>query len=265
MKNRPSRLGLVVEGNTTYSSVLHLGKLIEELGPVKSTGLSTARRLTNSLRSGSPVAEYEALQEATAVFIRVPDSSLDRVLSELAAAQLNFSEIVFILCESWHTVSSLQALKDRGADVATVIEIPLDRKDWFGVEGDSKAIRAAKRVIEGSGCIATEMGDAGKHFLFASELLISALPVPLFVAAQQTLRETGFSGNLLTTVLEQMLMRTVRDVMRSAKGRWGGPLLECPEEISAQHLEALSNLKPELATYVNEQLTLARAMMEPRK
>ena len=60
MKNRPLRLGLVVEGNTTQSAVLRLDKLPEELGPVKSTVLSTARRLTNTLRGGYPVADYDS-------------------------------------------------------------------------------------------------------------------------------------------------------------------------------------------------------------
>jgi hypothetical protein len=111
----------------------------------------------------------------------------------------------------------------------------------------------------------TELNGQGKHFLFASQLLISALPVPLFVAAQQALRESGFSGNLLTNLLEQMLMRSVRDLMLGAKGRWGGPLLESSEHTVETHLNAVAELRPEMGAFINEQLDLARNMMRSKR
>ena len=265
MKNRPSRVGLVVEGNTTLSSVLRFDKIADELGPVKSTLISTARRLSNAIRAGYPVADYEGLQDAALILIRVPDTSLPRVVRDIAESGLQLQNLAFALCESWYGLDVFQALKAKGAEVATLMNLPLDKKDWFVVDGDPKAVRLVRRFIEANACRVTELDASGKHFLFASELLVNALPVPLFLAAQQTLRSSGFSGQLLIAVLEQMLLRTVRDVMRSGKGRWGGPLLDCPEEVSTAHLEALARLRPDLAAFVNEQLTIARAMMEERK
>lgn len=265
MKNRPLRLGLVAEGNTTQSSILRLEKLAEDLGPVKSTAMSTARRLTNNLRGGYPVPDYQGLADADMVLIKVPDASLLRVVDEITASGLMLNGLAFILCETWQNVGVLAALRESGAHVASLLNFPIDRKDWFAVDGDSRAVRLAKRFLEANRCRMTEIDESGKHFLFVSELLASALPVPLFVAAQQALREAGFTGNLLTNVLEQMLVRTVRDSMRGGKGRWGGPLLECSEEVSEAHLSDVTARRPELGAFVHENLTVARKMMDARK
>ncbi len=265
MKNRPSRVGLVAEGNTIQSTILRFDKLADDLGPVKSNAMGTARRLSNNLRCGYPVADYEGLEAAALILIRVPDASLTRVVKEIAESGLDLAGLAFLLCESWHNVDIFDALKQKGAEVATVMTLPLEKKDWFVTDGDSKAMRLARRFIEANGGRVTELDANGKHFLFVSELLINALPVPLFATAQQTLRSSGFSGNLLSAVLEQMLLRTVRDVMRSAKGHWGGPLLDCPEEVSTAHLNAVTGLRPDLSTFLKTQLDLARGMMEERK
>lgn len=265
MKNRPSRLGLVAEGNTTQSSILRLDKLAEDLGPVKSTAMSTARRLTNALQGGYPVNDFRDLAGAELVLIRVPDAALPRIISEILKSGLVLNDLPFLLCESWQSIEAMAPLRDKGALVATIICLPLDRKDWFVVDGDSRAVRLTKRLMEANRCRVTELDEHGKHFLFASELLVNTLPVPLFVAAQQSLREAGFTGNLLTTVLEQMLVRTVRDLMRGGKGRWGGPLLECSEEVSDLHLAGVNARRPELGEFVHENLGVARKMMETRR
>ena len=265
MKNRPSQLGLIVEGNTTQSALLRLHKLGEVLGPVKSTMPSTARRFSNAIRGGYPVADYEGLQDASLILIRVPDSALSRVVGEVAASGLSLRESAFVLCESWQGVKALDALRQKGAHAATIMRLPVDQRDWFVAEGDSKAVRPTRRFLQAQGCTVTELNQHGKHFLFASQLLISALPVPLFVAAQQALRESGFSGNLLTNLMEQMLMRSVRDVMLGAKSRWGGPLLESSEPTVEAHLDALAALRPEMGAFINEQLALARNMMRGKR
>lgn len=264
MKNRLSRLGLIVEGNTTQSAIFRLDRLADVLGPVKSTVPSTARRFSNTIRGGYPVADYEGLKDASLIFIRVPDSALSRVVAEMAASSLQLRDLSIVLCESWQGVDALEALRERGACAATIMQLPVDRRDWFVADGDLKAVRQARKLLEARGCRVTELSARGKHLLFASELLINALPVPLFLAGQQALRESGFSGNVLMTVLEQMLIRSIKDLMLGAKGRWGGPLLECSEDTSIGHLEAVTQLRPELGAFVNEQLTVARRVMQAK-
>ena len=51
MKKR-LQAGLIVEGNSTNSTVLRLPKIPEELGPIKSRALRVARRLSNLIEGG---------------------------------------------------------------------------------------------------------------------------------------------------------------------------------------------------------------------
>src|SRR3954467_8567466 len=104
------QLGLVVEGNSTESTVLHLPKLVEQLGPVKSTVLRVARRVSNMLRAGYAVADYEELQAASLVLIRAPDAAVPRIVDELRSAELVLKDLSFVLCESWLPANKLAAL-----------------------------------------------------------------------------------------------------------------------------------------------------------
>jgi hypothetical protein len=96
MRKQPL-LGLVVEGNSTGSAVLRLPNITEELGPIKSAALRVARRLSNFLRAGYAVAEYQELQAARVILLRVPDAAVLRIVSELSEAELVFKELSFVL------------------------------------------------------------------------------------------------------------------------------------------------------------------------
>ena len=93
MKKQP-QLGLIVEGNVISSAVLRLPGLAADFGPIKSTGLQGARRVSNFLRAGYAVTEYEELQPAKLVLMRVPDAVLPRVIEELCASDLVFPDSV---------------------------------------------------------------------------------------------------------------------------------------------------------------------------
>ncbi len=70
------RVGLVVEGNATPSPVLRLTSVGKELGPIKSAGLQVARRISNFLRAGYAVTEYQELECAQLILLRVPDAEV---------------------------------------------------------------------------------------------------------------------------------------------------------------------------------------------
>src|ERR1700761_9544568 len=99
MKKR-SRIGLVVEGNSTNSAILRLPRLAEELGAIKSTQLRVARRLSNFLRAGYGVATYEDLQASKLILVRVPDNMAPRIVQELCASELDFKHLAIVLCET---------------------------------------------------------------------------------------------------------------------------------------------------------------------
>jgi hypothetical protein len=256
------QLGLVIEGNARDSTVLHLPSVTWELGPVKSTSTRVARRLSNVLRAGYAVAEFEELQASELVFLRVPDVSVSRVVDELCSSDLTFKDLSFALCESWLPVDVLEPLLNRGASVATLTKVRALSPDWYVLEGNAKAVRLVRRFLSQNGANATELAAGSKHLFFTSELLVTALPVPLFVSAQQALRACGISGNVLSELLERMAQKMLQDFMRGARGNWGGPLLESLPDTAHEFLEHLRTTQTELAALVDRHLETAQQVMD---
>lgn len=251
-------LGLVVEGSSTNSTLLRLPSVAEELGPVKSATVRVARRLSNFLKAGYAVAQYEDLQVARVILLRVPDSTVARIVSEMCDSGLQFKDLSFVLCESWLNSDVLQPLADRGATVATVVSVPSVRQKWFVAEGQLSAVRQVRRFIERNEGSTFELRPGTKPLYFAAQLLVTALPVPLFFDAQQALRSSGISGNHLYTLLDEMSREMFRSFANGARATWGGPLTECSEETATRYLSAVRESQPQIAEAVEDQLAWAR-------
>ena len=254
-------VGLVVEGNSTGSAILRLPKLVNELGPVKSAAMRVARRVSNLMRAGYAVEDYEELQAARLILLRVPDAAVPRIVDELCASELVLKELCFVLCESWLEIDILEPLRARGACVATTIAVPSTSRDWFAIEGQVTAVRQLKRFLERNEAWAVELRPGSKSLFFAAELLVTALPVPLFITAQQALRASGISGNRLSALLNQVAQEMFRSSIRGGRATWGGPLNECSAETATAHLEALRGNYGSIAQVVDTQLEWAQKRM----
>jgi predicted short-subunit dehydrogenase-like oxidoreductase (DUF2520 family) len=252
------QLGMVVEGNVTSSAVLRIPSLAEDLGPIKSTGLQVARRISNFLRAGYAVSDHQELQAAKLILLRVPDAAVGRVVEELCGSELLLEKLSFVLCESWLPTETLQPLRARGASVASLIEAPSSSEKCFVVEGDIPAVRQIRRVLERGGARTIELRAGTKPLYFAADLLVTALPVPLLQAAKQALRGGGVSGNQLSTLLEDMAREMVHSFLRGARVSWGGPLKECSEETADEYFRRLDADHAQLASLLREQLIFAR-------
>ncbi len=259
------QLGLVVEGNSASSAVLRLPRLTEDVGPVKAGALRVARRLSNMLRAGYAVAEYEELQAAKLVFLHVPDSVVPRIVDELCGSDLVLKDLSFVLCETWLTTSALERLRTRGSSVATLLGLPSSHPQWFIVEGQVTAVRQTRRFLEQNRVRSAEIRPDTKELYFAAELLATALPMPLLLAAQQALRGTGLAGHHLSAVLEEMVEKLIREFLKGARVSWGGPLAEASPETSEAYFEALRQRRPDIAQVIDEQLPWARKRMSKAK
>lgn len=260
-----SQLGLVIEGSAASSAVLRGSQLSDNLGPVKSGSLRVARRLSNVLRAGYAVDEYQDLQAARLILLKVPDASLPAIVDAICESGLVMKDLSFVLCESWLPSPVLQRMAEQGASTATVIAMPTVERNWFAVEGEAKAVRQMRRFLDRSGMRSEELKSGSKDLLFVSQLLAAALPVPMLTSAQQALRNSGYSGNMLSTLIEQMALKMLQDCLRGARGTWGGPLNDCASEVSADFLQSVAMKNPALAAFVNEQIRLAKRMMTSGK
>ena len=261
---RPLQAGLIVEGNSTDSTVLRLPKIPEELGPIKSKSFRVARRLSNVLKAGYPVANYEGLQAARLILLRAPDSVVPRVVDELCQSELVLKDFSFVLCESWLSTGTLEPLRSRGASVATLAKVPSIGRTWFVVEGQLAAVRQVRRLIELNEARALELRPGTKHLYFAGVLLATTAPMPLFLAAQKALRMSGVSGNHLRAVLNEMAQTMFKSFSKGARGFSGGPLTECSDETAKAYFEALRQKDPQLADLVSPEIARARRAIAKR-
>lgn len=255
------QLGLLVEGNSATSAVLRLPKLSQEVGPVKSRAFRVARRVSNMLRAGYAVAQYEELQAARLIFVRVPDLVVPRVVDELCASELVMKDLSFVLCESWLAASALKPLTMRGASVATLVTLPSSHPQWFILEGQVTAVRQTRRFLEQNEARFAEIRPGTKDLYFAAELLATALPMPLLLTAQQALRGTGLAGHHLSAVLEQMVQKLLGDFLKGGRANWGGPVAQALPQTTEAYLQLLRGDHPEIAQVVDEQLPWARKRM----
>ena len=258
-------VALIVSGNVTKSAVLRLPSLQHELGPVKATTMRLARRITNFLRVGSPVANYEDLGEVSLILVKIPDYDVDRVSKELASSKLDLSNKAIVLCESWLTSKDLKRLTEKGVSVATLSAVEGSKRNWFVIEGHHTAVRKCRSAIEQNETRVLELKQGTKHFYFAAELLAGALPMPLYLAAQQALRATGLSPNHLYAILDEIAQSMFRDFVKGARATWGGPLTECSPAITERHFNLLKAGNPELAALLFEQLSYSRKMLARQK
>ncbi len=256
---KQSQLGLVVEGKSGNSAILRLPRMPEELGPVKSATLRVARRLSNMLHAGYAVAEYEELQAARLILLRVPDSAVPRIVDELCSAELDFPGLAFVLCETWLTSDSLAPLRERGSTVATVVSLLTPHHDWFVVEGKISAVRLIRRFLQRNEMRTLEIRAQCKPLLFGAELLATVLPQPLFATAQEVLRACGISGNPLSAVLEDMAHKMFHNFSKGGRLSSGGPLTQCSPETVTSYLDQVRKTHPEAQQMIDEYLEQVRA------
>lgn len=258
---RQSPVGLIIEGNATNSAVLRLPGIAEEIGPIKSTTLRVARRVSNMLRAGYAVADYQQLVDTRLILIRAPDAALPRIIENLCASDLEFRSLCIVLCESWVHSKAFDPIRDKGGCAATVLAVPSATRNWFVSEGDYRALRVLRLLIERSGGKTLELRSGRKEYYFAAELLAAAVPIPLYAAAQRALRDAGLSGKHLQVLLEEMAQRMFRDFLHASRMKWGGPLAECGPAVAESHLELLRVEDPALSDLLEETLQFGRRNM----
>jgi hypothetical protein len=133
-----------------------------------------------------------------------------------------------------------------------LIRAPAIDHDWFVLEGQVTASRLARRFIERHEGRAFEMKLGSKHLLFAAEMLMTVLPVPLFAAAQQSLRQGGITGNHLAALLDHVAHKMLRDVIKGVRLPFCCRLPDCSPEQTAAFLLALQESQPALAAFIEE-------------
>src|SRR3984893_8296522 len=251
---RVKPVALVGAGNFTDSPLTRFLRFSDQLGPVKSPSYRLASRISNIFRSGHPVKDYAELDACRLILVCVPDQTLSKVVSEMAASGISWRSKAIVLCSMWLDSSHLSELSARGGSIGSLSPIPgfEGLEDFrYLIEGDKLAILEAKRLLAQQKQRVIAIERSLKPFYLAALTCTGDLLFALLVASSESLRHAGLSSPVSATILEKQFGKALRSYLKS--GRNVSP---APQELSGQ-LRALSAADPTLANYIEQSCRLS--------
>jgi predicted short-subunit dehydrogenase-like oxidoreductase (DUF2520 family) len=197
--------------------------------------------------------ELERLPAAGLLFVTTPDDAIAGAAGRLAALPAFRSRVVL---HASGALSSevLAPLRARGAAVgsmhplASVSDAPSGaeslRRAFYCVEGDARAVRAARRVVRDLGGEAFTINPDDKALYHAAAVLAAGHVVSLFDVAADALKRCGLSEPRARKTLLPLLRSVADNLARHAPARaLTGSFARADVETVRKHLRALGELE----------------------
>jgi len=249
---RSQPIALVCSGQVSRSFLARLPGLRENIGPVKASSIRLATRLVNSLGFGYPVASFDDLQHTHVVCLHMAPGQLQPVVAEMATAPVSWHGKIILLCDAAWSSRALTQLAAHGAHTASLAPIEGFEEHRFLVEGDSRAVRLARRLVQGEKRRVVEVDAGGKDLFLAGLTYATSLFTPMAAASVECLKRAGMRPASAALVVERLLERSLRGFVKAGRKSWGGPLALRDEEQVRRELEALFRASPLLASHYTE-------------
>jgi predicted short-subunit dehydrogenase-like oxidoreductase (DUF2520 family) len=247
MKQHP--VGLVCAGGVIKSWLAKRRTFLEVLGPVKATGLRVASRMANSLRAGRAVESYKALSSCSMIFVAVPPANLPTVLDELAAAEIGWQGKTIVVVDGNVDSADLRAFEVRQASSATLDLIDASPQLRLAVQGDSKAVKALRKLFEREGVRLFEISPGAKAAYQAGLTLAVSAAAPLLAASIECFVAAGLDLPQAQAVADLSMNRARRAFLKAGKKGWMGTLSTRDREGLMRQWERLRRTNPALAEY----------------
>lgn len=230
-------------------------------------GNALARRLSEA---GYPVwkagrASRLKQPRAGIVWFCVPDAEISSVAT--AYARFKWRGKYAFHSSGVLTSNALAPLQESGAAVASVHPLmtfvkgatPDLRGVTFAIEGDRRAVAAARRIAGNLGARAVEIAKKNKTAYHAFATLICPLLVSLLATSEKTAALAGISQAEACRRMMPILLQTVRNYERSGAAKaFSGPIVRGDADTIRAHLLALKSAPAARKAYV----ALAQAAVE---
>jgi predicted short-subunit dehydrogenase-like oxidoreductase (DUF2520 family) len=230
-----------------------------------SRGASGARRA--AVRAGLKVMalgveELGQLPSVELLFITTPDDALGETVERIASLPDARARVAL------HTSGALSSellapLRERGYGVGSMHPLAAVsepqagaqslRRAFYCVEGDARAVRAARRVVRDLGGRSFTIAPEDKALYHAAAVMTAGHVVALFDTALDTLRRCGLDERRAREVLLPLLRSTVENLSTQTPERaLTGSFARADVETVVKHMDALRGLRESdaLATYV---------------
>lgn len=199
-----------------------------------------------------------AALDADIVWLCVGDSAIASCAAELAKRATWKGKTTFHASGAL-AASELQALKERGAEVASVHPMMTfvhgvrpDLKDViFAIEGDTRAVQKAREIASALGARPIAIAAANKPLYHAFGAFTSPLIVATIAAAEQVAGKAGLSKEATKAAIGPILQQTVHNYLEhGAAAAFSGPLVRGDVETVRRHLNVLRAVPEARAAYV---------------
>jgi predicted short-subunit dehydrogenase-like oxidoreductase (DUF2520 family) len=247
-------------GRVSGSFVARLPDLANALGPVAAQSYRLASRIVNSISAGKAVPTYRDLNGSTLILICAPLPAVAPIVSALADA-LECQGKIILLCEAGADSRQLARLRSQGAAVGSLQSIPGFDGKRFVAEGDTIAMREAKRLIRQLSGRVEEIRTAKIAEYAAGLSFGTSLFTPLLEASLQCLQDAGMTKTSAMKVVEGLFQNSLRGYLYAGKRSWSGPLAAGDRAAVRQEIEALAASRPVLARLYRESATLAAELL----
>jgi predicted short-subunit dehydrogenase-like oxidoreductase (DUF2520 family) len=257
-------MGMIGAGGVNRSFLARMPLVLGRMGPVKAASFRVARRIANTLRSGHAVMNYAAMAPCDLIWIAVPDSGIDRVSRELAAATPLAGKIA-VLCGSTRDSFWPGPLLAGGARVATLNCVEESSERLFVAEGDPTAMRELRRVIAAEKRKMIELRAASKALYLSGIHLATHLLLPWIAASVESLREAGLSRVEATHVANALGSRALRAYAKAGAKAWSPAAADRLQLSIARDLDTIRGVDPKLAALYADGVEQALRYFESRK
>jgi predicted short-subunit dehydrogenase-like oxidoreductase (DUF2520 family) len=184
---------------------------------------------------------------ADLVWLSVPDREIKKVARSLAISQ-DWKTKIAIHSSGALTSDELQPLQRAGAAVASVHPLmtfvrgiqPQLAGVSFAIEGDAKAVRAARRIVAALGGEAHAIKKKDKVAYHAWGAFVSPLVIALLATAEEVARHAGIQSVSARKRLLPILHQTVNNYAETGPaGAFSGPLIRGDVTTVREHLKLL--------------------------
>jgi predicted short-subunit dehydrogenase-like oxidoreductase (DUF2520 family) len=264
--SRKPRITIVGAGNLAGALALSLHRAGYKIDQIVSRGaaasLRRARRLAREV-GASAVAAARVQIRAEIVWFCVPDGAIASAAASLTGAA-DWRNKVALHSSGAMTSDELSVLRERGAAVASVhplmtfvrgsrpslVEVP------FAIEGDSKAVRVARGIVQHLQGQPFSIGKQQKEAYHAWGMFASPLLAALLAASERVAGAAGVRRKAARERMLPILRQTLANYARlGAPGSFSGPIARGDVATVGKHLKVLLEVPEIREVYV----ALARA------
>jgi predicted short-subunit dehydrogenase-like oxidoreductase (DUF2520 family) len=262
-----ARVAIVGPGNlgTALALALHRAGYLIEAVIAHSRGASLKRAQRLAKKVGARALTDISTVRAELIWLCVPDAEITRV-ARLLAGKAEWTGRVALHSSGALSSDELTPLRERGAGVASVHPMmtfvrgsrPVLAGVPFALEGDTTAVRVARRVVRDLGGQAYPIRKKDKAAYHAWGTFASPLLTALLVTTERVAVLAGVERRAARQRMVPILQQTLRNyAVLGAAGAFSGPIVRGDVDTVKRHLRVLRSLPAARQVYSD----LARAAL----